>query len=352
MSRLLEVRNLSIDYITDRGPVRAVDDLTFDVGNGEILGMAGESGSGKTTLAKALLRILPPPAVISGGEVTFEGKDILRLREDELRKLRWTRMSMVFQSAMNSLNPVIPVGEQITDTILAHSRKNSGEARARAAELLEMVDIPGDRLDSYAHQLSGGMRQRVGIAIALALEPSLVVLDEPTTALDVIVEREILDVIKSLQQRLGFAVIFITHDLGRMLQFCDRVAVLYSARIAETGPAQSIRENPRHPYTRGLIRAIPTIHPTEERVASIPGSPPSLLNPPSGCRFHPRCEMAVDECREGDPGAPGAGSGTLRRLSPGGVSFLAQFLRGGIAAGRLSELCMLFPRGKCVSVRH
>jgi peptide/nickel transport system ATP-binding protein len=298
---LLSIRGFCVDYIADRGPVRAVDRVTLDVEAGETLGCAGESGSGKTTMAKALMRILPPPAVISGGEVRFEGRDVLSLGEGELRELRWSRISMVFQSAMDALNPVITVGEQIVDTLAAHGGISKEAARAKAGELLDMVDIPRSCFDGYAHQLSGGMRQRVGIAIALALEPSLVILDEPTTALDVIVEREILQQIRTLQKRLGFAVIFITHDLSRMLQFSDRVAVFYAARLAEVGPAEELRRAPRHPYTRGLLGAFPSIHGEREKRSSIPGTPPSLQNPPSGCRFHPRCPLAVDICRSQEP---------------------------------------------------
>jgi peptide/nickel transport system ATP-binding protein len=303
---LLSIRDLCVDYVTDDGPVRAIDRVSLDVQRGEILGIAGESGSGKTTLAQAVLRTLPPPAVISGGQVRFEGRDVLALDESELRELRWRRISMVFQSAMDALNPVITVGEQIIDTLLAHAgatphASSAAAARARAGELLEMVGIAGDRLDSYAHQLSGGMRQRVGIALALALEPSLVILDEPTTALDVIVEREILGQIRELRRELGFAVLFITHDLARMLQVSDRVAVFYAARLAEVGPAAVLRKEPRHPYTQGLLRAFPSVHGDVEAMASIPGTPPSLRTPPSGCRFHPRCELAEDRCREREP---------------------------------------------------
>ena len=298
---LLSIRGLCVDYIADRGPVRAVDRVTLDVEAGETLGCAGESGSGKTTMAKALMRILPPPAVISGGEVLFEGHDVLKLGEPELRAMRWSRISMVFQSAMDALNPVITVGEQIVDTLAAHGGVSKEAARIRAGELLDLVDIPRNCFEGYAHQLSGGMRQRVGIAIALALEPSLVILDEPTTALDVIVEREILRQIRTLQKKLGFAVIFITHDLLRMLQFSDRVAVFYAARLAEVGPAEELRRAPRHPYTRGLLAAFPSIHGESEKRSSIPGTPPSLKNPPSGCRFHPRCPLAVDICRSEEP---------------------------------------------------
>jgi len=306
---LLSIRDLSVDYVTDTGPVRAVDRVSLAVARGEIVGLAGESGSGKTTLAQVLLRILPPPAVVTGGEVRFEGRDILALTEPELREIRWQRISMVFQSAMDALNPVITVGEQITDTLLAHGAAAPEKARARAGELLAMVGIAPDRVDSYAHQLSGGMRQRVGIALALALEPSLVILDEPTTALDVIVEREILDQIRALRARLGVAVLFITHDLARMLQFSDRVAVFYAGRLVEVGPSAELRRAPRHPYTLGLLRSFPTVHGDMTALASIPGAPPSLRHPPPGCRFHPRCDRTVDRCRVESP--------ALVELAPG-----------------------------------
>ena len=298
---ILSIRDLSVDYITDAGAVRAVDGVSLDVEPGEILGVAGESGSGKSTLAQALLRILPPPAVISGGEVHFEGRDVLTLGESELRALRWQRISMVFQSAMDSLNPVITIGEQMVDTLVAHQAASGGKARDRAGDLLEMVGIPRDRINSYAHELSGGMRQRVGIALALALEPALVILDEPTTALDVIVEREILQQIRALQRQRGFAVLLITHDLARMLQFSDRVAIFYAARLVEVAPASELSRNPRHPYTQGLLRAFPSVRGDFEELASIPGSPPSLLDPPTGCRFHPRCPRAVEVCRQREP---------------------------------------------------
>ncbi len=303
---LLSIRDLCVDYVTGRDAVRAIDGVSLDVIPGEILGIAGESGSGKSTLAQAVMRILPPPAVISRGVVTFEGHDILAMDEGQLREMRWRRISMVFQSAMDALNPVITVGEQIMDTLSAHQPVSQEAARARAGELLEMVGIPADHVDAYAHQLSGGMRQRVGIALALALEPSLVILDEPTTALDVIVEREILLQVKRLQDELGFAVMFITHDLARMLQFSDRVAVFYAARLVEVGPSVEIRNAPRHPYTQGLLRAFPTVH-NQEPPTSIPGSPPSLRHPPAGCRFHPRCPFAFERCRETAPGMTAAG---------------------------------------------
>jgi peptide/nickel transport system ATP-binding protein len=293
---LLEIRGLSVDYVTERGPVRAVDSVSLTVAPGEVLGIAGESGSGKSTLAHALLRTLPPPAVISGGEVRFEERDLLTLGEEALRELRWKRMAIVFQSAMDSLNPVITVGEQIEDAVHAHSGATRAEARRRARELLSMVEIDPERVNSYSHQLSGGMRQRVAIALALALEPALVILDEPTTALDVILEKEILRQIRLLQARIGFAVLFITHDLARMLEFSDRVAVFYAARLVELGPSSVIAHAPLHPYTQGLLRAFPRIRGSRTGSTSIPGSPPSLLDPPPGCRFHPRCPKAIPAC--------------------------------------------------------
>jgi peptide/nickel transport system ATP-binding protein len=299
---ILSIRDLCVDYVSEEGPVRALDGVSLDLEAGEVVGVAGESGCGKSTLAQAILRILPPPAVISGGQVVFEGRDVLAMAEPELRRLRWERISMVFQSAMDALNPVLTVGDQIADTLRAHRvATSSSDARGRAAGLLEMVGLHPDLLGSYPHQLSGGMRQRVGIAIALALHPSLVILDEPTTALDVIVEREILEEIQGLQRRIGFAVMFITHDLTRMLQFSNRVAIFYAARLVEVAPAAEIRRQARHPYTQGLLRAFPSVHGGEVELSSIPGSPPSLRDPPRGCRFHPRCDRAIDVCRELEP---------------------------------------------------
>ena len=298
---ILSIRGLCVDYISDRGPVRAIESVSLDVAPGEIMGIAGESGCGKSTLAKAIMRILPPPAVISGGEVWFEGRDIMKMAESELQEIRWKRISMVFQSAMDALNPVITVGEQITDTLQAHDAPAPDGFRERAGDLLDMVGISRDSLDSYTHQLSGGMRQRVNIALALALEPAMVILDEPTTALDVIVEKEILKEIRTLHSRLGFVVLFITHNLARMLEFTDSVAVFYAARIAEVGPSAEIRRAPQHPYTQGLLRSFPSLRGDAGERSSISGSPPSLLSPPTGCRFHPRCERAVEICSKRNP---------------------------------------------------
>ncbi len=294
---LLSIRDLCVDYITDRGPVRALDGISLEIGRGEVLGVAGESGSGKSTLAQSILRILPAPAVITGGEIRLEGRDVLAMAESELRTIRWSRIAMVFQSAMDALHPILTVGEQMRDTIEVHTSLSPARVTERVGELLQMVGLSPEHAGAHPHQLSGGMRQRVGIAIALALQPALLILDEPTTALDVIVEREILEQIRTLQRQLGFAVMFITHDLERMLQFSDRVAVFYAARLVEDGPAPAMAARARHPYTRGLLAATPSLHGAAHDCQAITGAPPSLSAPPAGCRFHPRCPLVMDRCR-------------------------------------------------------
>ena len=295
---LLSVRGLSVDYLGPDGPVRAVDAVSLDVAAGEVLGIAGESGCGKSTFAQAVLRILPPPAVISGGEVLFEGRDLLRLPERELRALRWVRLSMVFQSALESLNPVLTVADQITDVLRAHAFR--GAERPRLEQLLSRVGLAADRLERYPHQLSGGERQRVGIALSLALDPVLLILDEPTTALDVRVEHELLQHLRGLQREQGFSVLFITHDLSRMLQVSHRVAIFYAGRLVELAPAGELRSAALHPYTQGLLRAFPSLRGTGA-LAGIPGAPPSLRDPPPGCRFHPRCDRAIAVCTTDSP---------------------------------------------------
>ena len=305
---ILRIRELSVDYVSPGGLVRAVDSVSFEVAPGEMLGIVGESGCGKSTLGMAILRVLPPPAVITSGSVEFAGTDLLPLDEHALRRHRWKDISMVFQGAMDALNPVLSVGEQIVDTLMAHG-ESKRVAWERAGDLLSRVGIPADRRTGYAHQFSGGMRQRVCIAMALAWNPRVLILDEPTTALDVIVERDILQQIRSLQEELGFSVLLITHDLARMLQFSDRVAVFYAARLAEIGPAGELGTAPKHPYTRALLRAIPRLDPETSEPESIAGSPPSLLRPPTGCRFHPRCPLRQEVCVRESP--------ELRPLGPG-----------------------------------
>ncbi|HLX20673.1 MAG TPA: ABC transporter ATP-binding protein [Gaiellaceae bacterium] len=293
---LIELRGLSVEYGAGEGAVRAVDGVDLSIARGEILGLAGESGSGKSTIANAMLQILRPPARIAGGEILFENEDLTRKSREELRKFRWRNVSMVFQSAMNSLNPVMRVGDQFVDMMRAHERISKRHALERAEELLDLVGIDPRRVRAYPHELSGGMRQRVVIAMALALEPELVIMDEPTTALDVVVQREIVQQIRALQTRLGFAVLFITHDLSLLLEIANRIAIMYAGEIVEEAPADEIHRAPRHPYTIGLMQSFPPLRGPVVRMSGIAGSPPDLAATPSGCRFHPRCP----HCRADD----------------------------------------------------
>jgi peptide/nickel transport system ATP-binding protein len=254
---LLEVEDLSVEYVTEARTVRAVDRVTFSIAEREVFGLAGESGCGKSTIANAILRLLRDPAVISGGSIRFAGTDVLALSANQLRDFRWRQVAMVFQSAMNSLNPVMTIGDQIADIFTTHEGISKKTAIGRAGELLDLVGIPRDRLRSYPHQLSGGMRQRVVIAMATALRPPLLIMDEPTTALDVVVQQEIMAQIKQLQQELGFAILFITHDISLMVELSDRMAIMYAGRFVETAPAKEIFDAPKHPYTRALMNAFP-----------------------------------------------------------------------------------------------
>jgi peptide/nickel transport system ATP-binding protein len=288
---LLEVRGLEVEY----GRVRAVDGIDLRIETGEILGLAGESGCGKSTVANAVMQILRPPARIVGGSIQFQGEDLSGKSIEELRRYRWRNVSMVFQSAMNALNPVMRVGDQFVDMMRAHEDVSRRRALVRAGELLELVGIDRLRVDAYPHELSGGMRQRVIIAMALALSPELVILDEPTTALDVVVQREILQEVEALKRDLGFAVLFITHDLSLLLEFADRIAIMYAGEIVESAPASRLAESPLHPYTQGLLHSFPPLTGPRTRLTGIPGSPPDLRDMPSGCRFHPRCPHCLPE---------------------------------------------------------
>ena len=328
--KLLEVNHLSVDYLAGSGAVHAVNDVSFTLERGQILGLAGESGCGKSTLAYAITRLLRPPAFVAGGELLYyprpreneqeirtdsstrgknspvaqgEAVDILKMTPKQLRTFRWSELSMVFQSAMNALNPVLTVGKQITDVIHAHRPRMSTQARKeRALELLKVVGIASDRINSYPHQLSGGMRQRAMIAIALALSPELIIMDEPTTALDVVMQREILTEIIRLREQFGFSVIFITHDLSLLLELTDRVAIMYAGRMIELASRHDLYLHPRHPYSYGLLNSFPTLHGPRRESGGIPGSPPDLRAVPQGCAFHPRCPLAFEPCNQVVPG--------------------------------------------------
>ncbi|EDL69977.1 ABC transporter ATP-binding protein [Vibrio campbellii] len=301
MSNLLEINNLCVDYVSPNGVARAVNNVSISIAPGETLGIAGESGCGKSTLAFAISRLHKAPALISEGEILYKGQDVLKMNDKQLRNFRWNDVSVVFQSAMNSLNPVITIGEQLTDVILAHRKVTYQEAYDRAVELLGVVGIHGDRMASFPHQLSGGMRQRVVIAVALALEPKLIIMDEPTTALDVVVEREILNELYDLKSKFGFSILFISHDLSLMGEIADRIGVMYAGNLIELGDAKNVFGDPQHPYTKGLISSFPTIHGPKERLYGIPGNPVNLLKIPQGCNFQARCNACFAECQKSDP---------------------------------------------------
>lgn len=301
MSNLLEINNLCVDYVSPNGVARAVNNVSISIAPGETLGIAGESGCGKSTLAFAISRLHKAPALISEGEILYKGQDVLKMNDRQLRNFRWNDVSVVFQSAMNSLNPVITIGEQLTDVILAHRKVTYQEAYDRAVELLGVVGIHGDRMASFPHQLSGGMRQRVVIAVALALEPKLIIMDEPTTALDVVVEREILNELYELKSKFGFSILFISHDLSLMGEIADRIGVMYAGNLIELGDAKNVFGDPQHPYTKGLISSFPTIHGPKERLYGIPGNPVNLLKIPQGCNFQARCNACFAQCQKSDP---------------------------------------------------
>jgi peptide/nickel transport system ATP-binding protein len=329
---VIEVKNLSLHYFTSKGPVRAVDEVSFTLERGETLGIVGESGCGKTTMGVALLNMPTPPGRIVGGQILIDGTDIVPLPDREIRKsVRWEKISMVFQGAMNCLTPVYTVGAQMSETLQRHKPMTRAQAQQVIAQYLGMVGLPADVVRRYPHELSGGMKQRVVIATALFLEPQVVILDEPTTALDVIVQAQIINVIKELKRRLDLSLIFITHDLATEAEVADRVLVMYAGKVAEIAtneqvfgraaaavPASAPASTPpsaseallrMHPYTKRLLAATPRLHEKVSELAFIPGTPPDLLDPPKGCRFHLRCEVAYDRCRGEEP--------PLREIEPG-----------------------------------
>jgi peptide/nickel transport system ATP-binding protein len=298
---LLEVRDLCVDYVTEKGAVRAVDRVSLSVAPGEFLGIVGESGCGKSTLLYAIARLLSPPAEIASGSIRFRGDDMVTMGEDDLRHIRWQNYSLVMQSAMNALNPVMTIGAQLSDAILAHQRLPQRAVLARSEEVMRLVGIDPVHLKSFPHQLSGGMRQRSMIAMALVFTPELVIMDEPTSALDVVAQRSLMLQIKELQRKIGFAAIFVTHDMSLVSHFSDRLAVMYAGQVMEIGPTHTVFSEPRHPYSSGLLSSFPSIKGERLPLQGIPGTPPDLAHPPAGCRFHPRCPKVMPQCKTIEP---------------------------------------------------
>lgn len=299
---LLRIRDLVVEYDTDEDVVQAVNRVDLQLGKGETLGLVGETGAGKTTIAKAILRILPdPPSRVKAGEIYFEGKDILKLSEGKMRKIRGNKIAMIFQDPMTALNPIETVGSQIAEAIGLHEKLSKAEVQKRAVDMLEMVGIPGERYGEYPHQFSGGMKQRVVIAMALACRPELLLADEPTTALDVTIQAQVLDMMESLKEKLNTSMILITHDLGIVAGMCDRVAVVYAGEIVEQGTTEEVFDFPGHPYTLGLFQSLPRLDSTEKRLKPINGLMPDPTNLPEGCKFYDRCPYACEKCKEKEP---------------------------------------------------
>lgn len=308
--KILEVKNLETSFKLEDGVVKAVDGITFDVYKGKTLGIVGESGCGKSVTSLSIMRLIPnPPGKISGGEILYNGKNLLNFSPAEMRKVRGNEISMIFQEPMTSLNPVFTIGNQLIESISLHQKLSDKDCRVKAIEMLKLVGIPSPetRIDDYPHQLSGGMRQRVMIAMALSCNPNVLIADEPTTALDVTIQAQILELLRELQDRVGMAIILITHDLGVVAEVCDDVMVMYAGTVVEHATVEEIFKNPKHPYTRGLLNSIPTLakDPTgkvkKKRLETIPGIVPSLLDLPKGCRFQDRCSYVIDGCRTKEP---------------------------------------------------
>jgi oligopeptide/dipeptide ABC transporter ATP-binding protein len=308
MEPLLEIRRLKTHFFTEDGVVPAVDDVSFQIHAGEAVGLVGESGCGKSVTALSILRLITHPGRIMGGEILYKGKNLLALSEEEMRRVRGNEISMIFQEPMTSLNPVFTVGNQIMEAIRLHQGKTRREAREEAVRMMRLVAIPDPekRVDNYPHEMSGGMRQRVMIAMALSCHPSLLIADEPTTALDVTIQAQIMELLAELQEKLGLAVLLITHDLGVVAEFVKRVLVMYTGKIVEEAPVANLFKDPKHPYTQGLLRSIPKVHSEaeaerKERLETIEGAVPDLARLPDGCHFAPRCPLVKEVCREGVP---------------------------------------------------
>jgi peptide/nickel transport system ATP-binding protein len=307
---VLQLDELTTNYLTLRGWVRAAENVSFKIEKGEALGLVGESGCGKTTIALSILKILPAGGRIRHGKILYEDTDLVPLTDSEMRKVRWKGISIVFQGAMNAMNPVFKVGDQIVEAIRLHEKNVSkSEAKRRTEALLEMVGVEPSRAENYPHEFSGGMRQRALIAMALASSPKLLIADEPGTALDVIVQAQVLRLLRSLKEKLGLAMMVITHDLSIVAEVCEKVAVMYAGHLVEYGDVASVFKEPLHPYTQGLLKAFPPMKGDRMKLTSIPGQPPDLLDPPSGCRFHPRCPYAMDVCKGERPPLDKEGSG-------------------------------------------
>jgi peptide/nickel transport system ATP-binding protein len=300
---LLEVKDLCVDYISAGGRhIRAVDNVSFTINEGQTMGLAGESGCGKSTIAFSLMRLHKPPAIIAGGSIKLGGQEVLNMKKQQLVEFRWGEVAMVFQSAMNCLNPVVTMEKQFFEIYKSHGiTRNPNEARKKAEELLEIVGIPAERLRDYPHQFSGGMRQRAVIAMALALNPKLLILDEPTTALDTVVQRDIIQKIYELKEKFNFAILFITHDISLMMEFCDNISIMYAGKIVEQAPSQTILNNPSHPYSYGLKNSFPPLTGKVEYMEGIPGNPLNMNAIPKGCRFQDRCFKATEICFKEEP---------------------------------------------------
>jgi len=337
---LLSVRNLKTYFYTDEGVVRAVDGLTYDLHKGETLGIVGESGCGKSVHALSVMRLIPtPPGKIVEGEILFEGKNLLKLPDEQMRHIRGNRIAMIFQEPMTSLNPVLTIGEQIAEAVILHQRLDKKAAWERAIEMLERVKMPvaRERIKDYPHQFSGGMRQRVMIAMALSCNPSILIADEPTTALDVTIQAQILDLIRELQQEFNMAVIMITHNLGVVAELTDNVVVMYAGKPVEHADVNRIFQDPKHPYTWGLLHSIPKLYERKERLIPIEGQPPSLIDLPPGCPFAPRCQFAMEICVQADPPDYDVGPNHTAKCYLHGEHASPEEKRAGVAAGILAS---------------